>query len=217
MLLLIDPLLDADDVARLRDTLAEATFSDGRRTAGAAARAVKHNQQAAGPAADAAAAFVKAALERHETVMAAARPAAFGPILASRYRPGMAYGAHVDNAFIGGVRADLAFTLFLSDPSDYDGGALRLHLPAGDQCVRPAAGALVLYPATSLHAVDPVAKGERLAMVGWIESRVRHAEAREALFDIACVRAALDGGRADVDTRLRLQKAEANLLRLLSG
>jgi outer membrane protein TolC len=56
-----------------------------------------------------------------------------------------------------------------------------------------------------------------LAVVGWIESRVLSAEGREALFDLAQVRASLATvPEVDPIVRLTLQKAEANLIRLMS-
>jgi PKHD-type hydroxylase len=217
MLLAIENILGDEDLARVRADVAELTFTDGKSTAGASAKAVKNNAQAAGPAASAITAFVRRALDAHPVFQAATQVRTYGPMLVSRYQVGQEYGLHVDNAFMGDIRSDLSFTLFLSDPDSYEGGALSLELPAGSQSIRLPAGALVLYPSTSLHRVDPIVHGERLAVVGWIESRVKHGEAREALFDLANVRASLQGiAGIDTMTHLTLQKAQANLIRLLS-
>jgi PKHD-type hydroxylase len=215
MLLAISEVLTKDDLTSLTPRLAALTFVDGKATAGAAARKVKHNEQASGPDLAALLAFVGAAIKRHPVLEAAARPAQWGPMLVSRYRSGMAYGRHVDNAYMDQVRSDLSFTLFLTDPETYDGGELALDLPGGTQSIKLPAGSMVLYPSTSIHEVMPVTRGERLAVVGWIESRVRGAEHREILFDLANARSLVAGSNAPSDACLLLQKVEANLLRLL--
>jgi PKHD-type hydroxylase len=213
MLLAIENVLAKDDLARLTSDIAKLSFVDGRATAGPAAKSVKNNTQATGAGVDAVLAFVRRALDANSIFQAVAQVRAFGPMLVSRYAVGQEYGLHVDNAFMGAVRSDLSFTLFLSDADSYEGGALRLELPAGSQAIRLPAGSLVLYPSTSLHCVEPVTRGQRLAIVGWVESRVLHSEAREALFDLANVRATLESV-AGVDP---LQKVQSNLVRLLSS
>lgn len=217
MLITIDQILDEEDLTRVRTEVAELVFVDGKATAGAHAKAVKNNQQATGTAAQTVVEFVQRALERHDVFAAAAQIKTFGPILISRYQVGQAYGLHVDNAFMAGVRADLSFTLFLNPPDTYDGGALCIEQAAGRQSIKLPAGSLVLYPSTTVHEVEAVTRGERLAIVGWIESRIVSAEAREAMFDLAQVRAHLaQMPQVDPLVRLTLQKAEANLMRLLS-
>jgi PKHD-type hydroxylase len=217
MLLAIENILVGEDLARIQGEVSALSFVSGKATAGAAAKLVKDNWQATGIQADAIINFVRAKLEDHPIFKAAAQVRSFGPILISRYDKGQEYGLHVDNAFMGSVRADLSFTLFLSESDAYEGGALRLEMPAGSQAIRLQAGSLVLYPSTSLHCVEPVTFGQRFAIVGWVESRVLHSEAREALFDLANVRATLDTvSGIDTVTRLTLQKLQANLIRLLS-
>lgn len=217
MLLAIEDILVAEDIARLHAEIKMLSFVDGKATAGAASKTVKNNSQASGADSQSVVDFVRRALNAHPVFNAAAQVRAYGPIIVSRYDVGQEYGLHVDNAIMGNVRADLSFTLFLTAPDTYDGGALRLELPAGSQVIKLPAGSLVLYPSTSLHCVEPITRGERIAIVGWIESRVLHTEAREALFDLANVRATLEG-TAGIDnlTRLTLQKVQANLIRLLS-
>jgi PKHD-type hydroxylase len=126
----------------------------------------------------------------------------------------MAYGAHVDDALMRGVRSDLSLTLFLADPGSYEGGELVVESSAGEQAIKLAAGALVLYPATALHRVEPVRGGVRLAAVGWIRSFVRDAARREVLFDLDRARRRLferHGKTEEVDL---LHKTSANLLRM---
>jgi PKHD-type hydroxylase len=218
MLLAIENILSADDLVRVRADIAKLSFSDGKATAGPAAKSVKNNQQATGQGIDAILAFVRRALDGNPAFQAATQARTYGPMLISRYNMGQDYGLHVDNAFMGAVRSDISFTLFLSDADSYDGGALTLELPAGSQSIALPAGSIILYPSTSLHRVEPVTRGQRLAIVGWIESRVLHAEAREALFDLANVRASLETVIGiDPLTKLTLQKVQANLMRLLSS
>jgi PKHD-type hydroxylase len=126
----------------------------------------------------------------------------------------MAYGTHVDDALMGGMRTDISFTLFLSDPESYDGGELVTESHAGEQPFKLPAGSLVLYPSTTLHRVEPVTRGSRLAAVGWVRSLVRDPARRELLFDLDTARKALfdrDGKSPEFDL---LSKCGANLLRM---
>lgn len=170
----------------------------GERTAGARARAVKHNLQAdlSSPDGEDLHARLLADISGHAVLRAAARPHRFSRLLLSRTEDGGHYGRHVDNALMptsaGRLRTDLSFTLFLSDPSSYDGGELVIDTPAGDYSAKPDAGDLVLYPSGAIHEVRPVTRGSRLACVGWIESTVRDASAREVLFDLDNLKTALN-------------------------
>jgi PKHD-type hydroxylase len=102
------------------------------------------------------------------------------------------------------MRADLSATLFLSDPADYDGGELIIQGGFGAQSVKLGAGDLVLYPATSVHRVEPVTRGERLACVLWLQSMVREESQRSILFDLdLCIR------------RLRADHPQASTIELL--
>ena len=216
-MLTIAEVLSVEDVARVREGLASARFGDGRRTAGSAARRVKANQQAepGDPAVEALERFIRQALERSETFGLYARPARWSKLLFSRYGPGDAYGMHTDDPFMaaeggGRLRTDLSFTLFLSEPESYDGGALVIDGLDGEREIRPPAGAAVLYPTGALHQVQPVTRGERLACVGWIQSLVARGDQRELLFDLSRVRAVVPEGEA----RLLLDKSVGGLLRL---
>jgi PKHD-type hydroxylase len=211
-MLTIADVLTAEDVARVREGLGVAPFGDGRRTAGAAAKKVKANAQADGgdPRVQALVKFVRAALERHPVFSLYARPARWSPVMFNRYLGGDAYGFHVDDPVMGEMRTDLSFTLFLSDPGAYEGGALIVDGLDGEREVKLPAGSAVLYPTGALHRVTPVTSGERLAAVGWIQSLIRRADERELLFDLSRVRASL----ADNEARLTLDKAIGNLVRL---
>jgi len=216
-MLTISKVLEPEDLARVREGLARAPFRDGKATAGPAARKVKANEQAVGEdeAVAALARFVREALKRHPVFMAYARPSRWSRLLFSRYRPGHAYGFHTDDATMDGedgrrLRTDLSFTLFLSDPETYEGGALLVDGLDGEREFRPQAGDAVLYPTGQLHRVTEVTAGERLAAVGWIQSLVARADEREILFDLQRVRWATPEGEA----KLVLDKAVGNLIRL---
>ncbi|MBY0422781.1 MAG: Fe2+-dependent dioxygenase, partial [Parvularculaceae bacterium] len=127
---------------------------------------------------------------------------------------GMGYGSHVDAPYMDGVRTDLSFTLFLSPPDAYEGGELVLEGLGAEDLVKLPAGALVLYPSTSVHRVETVRSGRRLVAVGWIKSRVRSAEARAAIFELEQATSALRSTAAPVEILDRLQNVHNNLLRL---
>ena len=215
MLTLAD-VLPPEDVARVVEGLAAARFNDGRKTAGGDARKVKANRQAdsGDPAVQALAEFVRAAIERHPVCAAYVRPARWSRLMFNRYGPGDQYGDHIDDPVMGAegtrLRTDLSFTVFLSDPESYGGGALVVDGLDGERAVKPPAGGMVIYPTGALHRVEPVNRGERLACVGWVQSLIRRADEREILFDLARARAGLGGG----EHRLLLDKSVAALVRL---
>ncbi len=210
----LDAVLNAEEVAAITARLAMTAFQDGRATAGWHARNVKTNAQipADDPVSRAVRAEIEAALRRHPIFAPAVQPK-FIQLLLNRYGPGQAYGTHVDDAFMNGRRTDVAVTLFLSDPDAYDGGELVIETPAGEQRVKLPAGAAIVYPATTLHRVEPVTRGERLACVGWVESRVRDSSAREIIFDLERARRSLFQQHGKTQEFDLLAKVTANLLR----
>jgi len=220
MSLILQAVLAPEDLERLRTGLAEAAWASGKRTAGAAARDVKENLQADGADArvQALERFVVDALYRHPLFEFAARPARLSRLLFSRYEPGMTYGAHTDDALMGQgearVRTDLAFTLFLAERGSYEGGALVVTSPLGEQEIALEAGDAILYPAGSIHYVAPVTKGARLAAVGWIESLIGDAAQRELLFDLSVLRERLGEAGIPREELLTLDKSVSNLLRM---
>lgn len=191
MLLQIEKLLDAGALARFRQALAAAPWGDGRVTAGYQSARVKNNLQLPEDCETARrlGAEIVAALERNLLFQSAALPAEIFPPLFNRYGVGHGFGTHVDNAFRPArdgrrIRTDLSATLFLSEPEDYDGGELVIEDTYGAQTVKLPAGDMILYPATSLHRVEPVRRGERLASFFWIQSLVAEDGRRSILFDI---------------------------------
>jgi PKHD-type hydroxylase len=218
MQFLLEPLLPASDAERLLRHLLAApaqAWRPGEETAGWHARTVKHNRQLDRhtPLHDALAAEVVAALEGHPVVRAAAFPRRIHGLLFSRMGPGEGYGRHVDNAWMAGGRADLSFTVALGEPDRYGGGDLVLETPAGDERIRLPAGHAIVYPSTRLHQVEPVHEGERVVAVGWIESRIRHAEQRELLFELDTARRALFAQEGKGEAFDLISRSYSNLLR----
>jgi PKHD-type hydroxylase len=218
MMLGLESILTPDETRSIRARLASAAFTDGRATAGWHARAVKDNMQL--PRDDAAAVAVRSeietALRRNTLFMAVAQPRHI-QMLINRYEVGQSYGTHVDDAFMNGRRTDVSFTVFLSDPSDYDGGELVIETAAGPQSVKLPAGAAIVYEATTLHRVAPVTRGTRFACAGWVESHVRDASAREILFDLDRLKRALFEQQGKSEVFDLAAKAHANLLRRWGG
>ncbi len=220
MTLVLQSVLAAEDVERVRAELEFRSWKAGKRTAGPAARGVKENLQADGadPRTQALERFVVEALRRHPLFEIAARPARMTRLIFSRYEPGMTYGAHTDDALMGAaehkLRTDLAFTLFLSDRATYEGGALVVESALGEQEIKLEAGDAILYPAGSIHRVAPVRTGVRLAAVGWVQSVIADAAQREVLFDLSVARTRLAAAGAARDDLLALDKSISNLLRM---
>lgn len=210
MFKIIPDLLVAAQVQALRRAAASASFLDGRGSNPHSS--VKNNLQAYDKAgADA----MARALYEHEEFRNFAFPIILAPPMLSRYVPGMHYGNHADAAYlpIGDkpIRCDLSCTIFLSDPADYDGGALRIQLGSREERFRLPSGSAIVYPSSMLHEVEPVTRGERLAGITFIQSRIADQFHRDLLYELNEV-AALEGLRMDAANFARLQLVQRNLL-----
>ncbi len=221
MIICIEKVLEDAERQRVSDLIASLHWRDGGLSAGSVARAVKKNEQAdlSSPDGQALSNIVFEAMGRHPVVKSVARPKRFSSLRLSRTTEGGGYGAHVDNAIMWAagtrLRTDLSFTLFLSDPSDYEGGALAIGQGGGANRVKGAPGSVVLYPSTAIHAVEPVTRGERLVCVGWIESAIPDTAQREVLFDLEKLRAFVRSELPSAAPQtLLLDKTIANLLRM---
>lgn len=192
MLLHVPDVLTDEQVAQCRRVLRDVDWVDGRITAGHQSGKSKHNMQVpeGNPAARRLGEMIVAALERSTLFVSAALPLKVFPPLFNRYQGGEAFGTHIDNAIrqVPGtphrVRTDLSATLFLSAPDSYDGGELVVEDTYGAHGVKLSAGHMVLYPAGSLHRVNPVTRGARIAAFFWIQSMVRDDGQRTVLFDL---------------------------------
>ncbi len=221
MLLRIPQVLTPDELGTCRDRLAKAAWGDGRVTAGVQSAKVKENLQLPEDSMEARelGALVVRALERNGMFMSAALPRVVFPPLFNKYEPGMSFGAHVDNAIrlIPGttrrIRTDLSATLFLSAPEDYDGGELIIEGPSSAQAVKLPAGDMALYPASTLHRVQPITRGARVAAFFWVQSIVKDDADRESLFDLDRSIAELSQAAPDNPALVRLTSLYHNLVR----
>lgn len=192
MLIAIPDLLSAEDVARIRTLIDAAEWIDGNATSGAQSALAKRNEQLpeGSAAARAAGGLILDALGRSPLFVAAALPLKVFPPLFNRYAGGQQFGTHVDNAVRiqrGSdfrIRSDLSMTVFLEDPEAYDGGELTIEGQFGGQSVKLPAGHAILYPSSSLHRVEPVTRGVRVASFFWLQSMVRDDGARRILFEM---------------------------------
>ena len=192
MLICVPDVLSKAEVAEFRAAMDAADWEDGRATAGGQSAMVKKNEQLS-PNSDIARQLGQAvikALVANPLFVSAAIPKQIFPPLFNRYGVGQHFGVHVDNAVRGDqltgarIRTDLSVTLFLSEPEEYDGGELIVEDYYGSHRVKLPAGHLVLYPATSLHAVTEVTRGVRVASFFWLQSMVRDGHARSLIFDL---------------------------------
>jgi PKHD-type hydroxylase len=222
MMLAIPDMLDAAAVARVRAIVDAGDWADGNATSGHQSALAKHNMQLPedGAAARKAGRLVLEALGRSPLFIAAALPLKIFPPLFNRYSGGERFGTHVDNAVRihraseFRVRSDLSATLFLEDPEAYDGGELVVEDNLGVHAVKLPAGHLILYPASSLHRVEPVTRGARVASFFWIQSMVRDDGARTILFDLDRSIQAIAATRGQDDPEIiRLTGVYHNLLR----
>ena len=218
MIFTLDDLLTKANLEQIRYALSQASFVDGKLTAGWHAKLVKHNSQLQRDSslAESISKQVQAALDKNPLFQAAVYPQIIHTVLISRYDIGMAYGSHVDNALMGGTnkrRSDMSFTLFLNEPDTYEGGELCIELSDGDRHYKLPAGSAVLYPSSTLHQVKEVTAGTRLVVVGWIQSLIRDPARRELLFDLDTVKRSLfqqSGKTIEFDL---ISKSHSNLLR----
>lgn len=220
MLLHIPQVLIREEVAALRARLEEGPWIDGRNTVGAQGAQVKRNRQLdeRSPLAAELAKQVSAALLRRPELVSAALPRHVLPPFFNRYGCGETYGDHVDGAirFLPEgqpMRTDVSATLFLADPEDYDGGDLVVRDTYGEHLVKLPAGDLVLYPSTSLHRVEPVTRGERMAAFLWIQSMVRDDGQRAQLYELDQAIQSLRGRLGDCTELVALTGHYHNLLR----
>ena len=192
MLISIEKVLTAEQVLVARQKLAVAEWVDGRVTAGYQAQEVKRNAQVkeGSAAANEVGEMILAGLARSSRFMAAALPLRVFPPMFNSYAGGQTFGTHVDTAIRQlvttgqRIRTDLSATVFLTEPEEYDGGELIVEDSYGEKSVKLKAGDMVLYPATSLHRVEPVTRGNRVSSFFWMQSMVRQDAQRTLLFEL---------------------------------
>ena len=222
MLVHVPAVLSPDQVAECRRALAEADWVDGRVTAGHQSARAKDNMQVPEehPVARRLGEMIVGALQRSPLFIAAALPLKVYPPLFNRYQGSQSFGTHIDGAirevpgFAQRVRTDISATLFLTAPEDYDGGELLIEDTYGLHRSKLPAGDMVLYPASSLHRVQPVTRGARLASFFWIQSMIREDGKRTLLFDLDVAIQQLNRVAAENPAMVQLTSVYHNLLRL---
>jgi len=221
MILEIPDLLTANEIKRLQQIAAEATFVDGRMSN--PHNTTKNNQQIdqAAPGYQESTQLLMQALVRHGGFRDFAMPLKIAPPLLCKYETGMAYGAHSDVAILPLVRlqtvlrSDISATIFLQEPDTYDGGELVLHLESHKVPVKLPAGGIVVYPSTMLHEVAKVTRGQRLVAITFIESRIIDERQRHMIYSLGEV-SALEGLTMKPENRNRLDLVRHNLIRMWS-
>lgn len=194
MIVTIPSVLNSEELQKLRKLAAQVPFAEGKETAGFRAKMVKNNEQMAKDAEGRRELqeIVVRGLANSKEFRRTGMPHKIRPPLISRYRVGMSYGPHVDDALMGQPfqreRSDISVTVFISDASEYDGGELVIHSPYGVQEIKLPAGYAVTYPSNTLHEVAEVTRGERLVGVTWVQSYVRDERQRQILSDMFMVR-----------------------------
>jgi PKHD-type hydroxylase len=222
MLLTVPGVLKPDEVALAREWLAGVRFVDGKASAGAAARRVKRNLEAERGAAELERLdeMIMGGLSRHPMYRGGALPLHAATPLYIRYAAGMDYGEHLDDPIMGGggvmYRSDVAVTVFLAAPEEYDGGELVIRAAQVEQRIKLPAGDAVLYPAGTLHHVSPVTRGERLVAVTWVQSVVRDPARRELLYGLNLAREKLLQSSPGAEETAQVNAAYMNLIRMWS-
>jgi PKHD-type hydroxylase len=220
MITCIPDVLTPEEIAKIKQEAAKMPFVPGSATAGSRAKRVKNNEQVSQEHEERKALheIVVTALMRNAMFRRVAIPKRVRPPLISRYRTGMSYGLHVDNALMGPKmgreRSDCSITVFISDIDEYDGGELVIHSPFGIQDVKLPKGSAVIYPSSTIHEVAEVTRGERLVCVTWAQSYVRDERQREILSHIAEIKDLLNAKVPDAHETDLCHQTHANLLRM---
>ena len=221
MMLHIPNVLSAAEVADIRATLAKAAWTEGRHTTGDQAAKEKMNAQlpVLTPESPGLADSITTALQRHPLFQSAALPHTILTPRFNAYEGGGYFGNHVDGAIHPDpvrpirVRTDVSITVFLSEPEDYDGGELIVEDTYGAHEVKLPAGDAILYPSTSVHRVEPVTRGMRLASFLWVQSLIRDDGQRRMLFELDMTIMKLRGQIGDTSEVVALTSHYHNLLR----
>lgn len=216
--MVFENMLTDEELASVREFLAEASFIDGKYSAADYVVDRKDNLQLdpGSEGQDLLGRVVIDALLRHTVFQAWAKPLHLTPPIFSKYQPGMHYGPHVDAAVLGGgmpLRSDLSITLFLSDPEAYEGGELSIDIPGGTRNIKLPAGNAFVYPTQSIHQVCEVSRGERLVAVLWVQSMIRDPHIRQTLFDLDAATTSVSEQHPESQETILLQKSLSNLQR----
>ncbi len=224
MLIQLKNVLGPDQLTRVQTILKDSNFVDGKLSAGIVAAQVKNNQEmdASDPKLHELNQIVMGNLVRHKSYQRAALPLKIASPFYACYQQGMEYGEHIDDPVMGvgeatqKYRSDLALTIFLNSPEDYQGGELVIQMEYGEQQIKYNAGDAVLYPATTRHRVAKVTEGKRLVAVSWIQSMVKNTEQRALLYQLSCAREKLLRKQLNEEHTKQVDTVYVNLVRMWS-
>ena len=222
MLSEIPQIISPAVLEKIGSLLETATWHEGSASAGAQARNIKTNQEM-DQSCDSWKAInqqVVSQLYAHPTFQSLVLPSKVSAAFISRCQPGMHYGKHIDDPVMGTpgarYRSDIAVSVFLSAPDNYEGGELTIQSQFGPVAVKLAAGSAVVYPASSVHEVTPVTSGERIVCALWAQSLVREPDKRELLHQLDEAREALHQSASQALVTQQIEQVYANLLRMWS-
>ena len=218
---LTSQLLNAEEIKHITKELEEGNedWEEGKNTAGSHASKVKNNLQLKRKSniSKKLSVLVKQKLLNNDLIKSFTLPKHIHGIMFTKSSKGMNYGRHIDNAFMSSGRADLSFTVFLSEKNQYEGGELLIENLNAENEFKLNSGEILIYPPTYLHYVQELQKGERIVCIGWIESYVKCIEEREYLFDLDAGAKSLlakHGRSYELDL---IFKSYSNLLRLMGN
>ena len=212
-------LLNAQEINLIKKKLGHEIkgWEDGKNTAGSHASKVKNNLQLSRKSqiSEELSLLIKKKILKDDLIKSFTLPKHIHGIMFTKSLKGMSYGCHIDNAYMSSGRADLSFTIFLSEKSKYDGGELMIESMTSESIFKLNKGEIVIYPSTYLHSVKEVLNGERIVCVGWIESYIKSIEEREYLFDLNAGARGLLAKHGRSDELDLIYKSYSNLLRVL--
>ena len=212
-------LLNAEEINFIKEKLGQEIegWEDGKNTAGSHASKVKNNLQLnrKSDISKELALLIKKKILDDNLIKSFTLPKHIHGIMFTKSLEGMSYGRHIDNAYMSSGRADLSFTIFLSEKKQYEGGELLIENLTSENKFRLNRGEIIIYPSTYLHSVKSVLNGERIVCVGWIESYVKSIEEREYLFDLDAGARSLLAKHGRSDELDLIFKSYSNLLRVI--
>ena len=214
-------LLNTEEIKALRTNLErqDLPWEDGKKTAGNQAAFVKNNLQL-DKKSDISKKFSELIIKKilkDDLIKSFSLPRIIHGSMFTKASKGMKYGRHIDNSYMSTGRADLSFTIFISDKDAYNGGELLIENLNSENKFKLNPGEIIIYPSTYLHSVNEVLSGERLAFVGWIESYIKSIEEREYLFDLDAGAKTLLAKYGRSDELDLIFKSYSNLLRVLGN
>jgi len=216
--LTIQLLIQEEIEALIKNLKKENTiWEDGKKTAGSHASMVKNNLQLKRKSdiSKKLSLLIKEKILKNTLVKSFTLAKHIHSIMFTKYSKGMSYGRHIDNAYMSSGRADLSFTIFLSEKSQYEGGELLIENLTSESKFKLNRGEILIYPSTYLHSVKEVLNGERIVCVGWIESYIKSIEEREYLFDLDAGAKSLLAKHGRSDDLDLIFKSYSNLLRVM--